>query len=248
MKRPKRLWARLLLVAALATTGSVIGASPAQADDASFLWSSADQHYLTDCGRFWPSTGYFQTQYVPGDNYIARLDFTMTQAQINSLDCVSHYLELDFRIFGFSTPSEWEGYSVSTNIPGAIHDVATMDYALNKATPGVTRIRATDFQAGVEYHADVIFNQPLVSADGSPRVSIEWVPSYWASSVAEQAFCALWRPSMGDAECVFGKTRVYLSHGYNNNVSLIFTKLQVMNRAEAVAKARDAGIGAEPPS
>jgi len=210
-----------MLVTTFAATGAVMGVSAAHAADTSFLLP-ADQHYLADCGRFWPSTGYFQTTHISGDNYVATLDFKMTQSQINSLECVSPYLELDFHIFGFSTPSEWDRYSVSTNIPGAIHDVATMDYALNDATPGLTRIRAADLQAGTEYHADVIFNQPLVPANGSPRVSIEWVPSYWASSVAEQGFCALWRQSMGDAECVFGKTRVYLSHAYNNNVSLIF--------------------------
>ncbi len=225
--------ARLALVATFVAVGVVATSSAAQASEADGFVLPPDVHYYTSCGRYWPSTGYFQTTSAPGTNYVATMDFTLTQPQINALACVSAYLELDFRIFGFQLPGtpvpysdnclpgQWDNYTVSTNIPGAIHDIATSDYSCKTSTPGVTDIRVSQLQPGVEYYASVSFNLPLNSSWGSPRVSMEWVPSYWAASPAEATFCAVYQHDT-DANCVFGLTRVYLSHGYNNGVSLIF--------------------------
>ncbi len=146
----------------------------------------------------------------------------MTQAQIDSLLCVAPYLELDFQIRGFTVPSEWDGYTAWTNLPGAIHDVATSDYATDVSSPGVTRIHSAQLQAGVQYQVSVAFDLPLSPSGGEPRVSVQWAPSYWAASLPQQAFCTLWRPLMGDAECIFPRATAKLSRAYNNNESFIF--------------------------
>ncbi len=218
---------RVLMLAggiALAIVSTLfIAAPPAWAADQNFL-KSQDVHYLNQCGRFWPSTGMFQTTHVGGGAYDATLRFRLTQAEKNALSCVGPYLELDFRLFGFNTPSEWDGYSVYTDIPGAIHDTAKSDGA-DEATPAVTRIKASELTVDHEYYATVsFFGLPL---SGAPQVSIQWVPSYWASSAPQKLLCATAGLIYGDAMCIFGKTRVYLSDGYNNNAPLIFDGYRV---------------------
>lgn len=216
MFQTRRIGAVVLAVFAVI----IFTAGSAQASDENFL-SSQDKHYLTECGRFWPSTGSFQTSQESG-NYSATLVFKLTKSQKKALECVSPYLELDFRIFGFDAPAEWDNYSASGTIPGAIHDTAKDDKS-KEATPGITGIKVADLVPDREYRTTISFSLPRTKNDAKgPRVSIEWVPSYVASSIPERAVCSTAIFSKVDAMCIFGKTRAFLSHGYTNNTSLTF--------------------------
>lgn len=179
------------------------------------------------CGQYWPSKGIFQTTReayeVPSDNplgnrnldnYGAVLTFRLTQAEKDDLLCVGEYLEIDFHLFGLATPAEWDAYTVSTNIPGAVHDTAATDSA-DQATPGLTYIRVSDLIVNHDYYAGISFTGLWPNNDGKPRVSFEWVPSRWASTIPEIAFCKEFR-ILGDAMCIFGITRAFLSHGYTH--------------------------------
>jgi len=202
----------------LVSMASLMSAGPAHAGQ-NFLEDSGLK-YSTKCGKFWPSSGMFQTM-RDGDEFSAKLVFKLTEGQKKSLLCVSDFLELDFRLFGFKAPSEWDNYTTSSNIPGAVHDTAKDDSG-NGVTPGLTGIKVSDLVPNREYSATVSFSLPLVNDSLGPRVSFEWVPSYWAASPAEKSVCHVLgggTPNM----CVFGTdARVYLSHGYNNKVSLPF--------------------------
>jgi uncharacterized RmlC-like cupin family protein len=182
----------------------------------------------------------FQTT-SSGSEYAATLRLQLTQSEKDALACVDQYLELDFRVFGFTVPGWWDGYSVSTDIPGAIHDTAVSDSSSNP-TPGVTRIKVSSLAVNHEYYATVNFSGIPLSGSGAPRVSFEWVPSYWATSGLEGNFCTLTRAYYGDAMCIFSKTRAYLSHGYNNNVSLIFDGYRIWQFGPS------SPTGASPPS
>lgn len=190
--------------------------SPAQAAEQNFLEQS-EVHYLNRCGKFWPSSGMFRTTELSG-NYTATLRFKLTQTERTALACVDQYLELDFHIRGFNVPSEWDSYDVQTDIPGAIHDTAKDDPAGNEATPGLTKIRVTDLVPNHEYYATVRFGLPV---SGAPRVSFEWVPSYFATSFSQITLCSFTLSIYGPAMCYFPKTRVYLSHGYNDRTCSI---------------------------
>jgi uncharacterized RmlC-like cupin family protein len=220
MVKTKRALARLLGVVIAMITMLLVAASPAQAADVDFLEAS-EVHYLNQCGKFWPSTGVFRTTELTG-SYIATLHFKLTQAEKNALACIDPYLELDFHIRGFNVSGEWDDYTVNTDIPGAVHDSARDDDAGNEGTPGLTNIRVSSIVPNRDYYATITFSLSPSSDPKGPRVSFEWVPSYWASLPQEVAFCNIFLVFYGPSMCVFPKTRAYLSHGYLNNTSLVF--------------------------
>lgn len=213
----KRLAVRMAGIT-LACAASFMITAPAHAADTDFI-KDADVHYLQQCGRFWPSVGRFQTTH-DGNEFSAQLVFKLSAAQKKALLCVDEFLELDFHILGFKAPAEWDGYSVTSDIPGAVHDTAKEDRS-SDATPGVTNIKVADLVPNREYSATINFSLPLANDPKGPRVSIEWVPSHWASGLDEKAVCYVGGFGTPDM-CIFGTTRAYLSHGYTNVVSLPF--------------------------
>lgn len=172
--------------------------------------------YAISCGVFWPTTGEFSTVHFPGTNgWSATYRFTLTQSQIDALRCIGELVEIDFVLNGVEVSREWEDYSISSDLNGAIHDVAASDLSANQ-TPAVTRIYTNTLQANREYYATVSwFDTPLRPSEGDPAVAVQWVPSRWAASLPELTLCNLYRNITwpGDAWCIFGKTRVFLSRG-----------------------------------
>jgi len=221
MKHKSSRVARALIAFATVVTSTLaVFAGPATADEASPFVNDDGRAHYDRCGRFWPSTGSFQTLYEPVlfDGYSVTLGFTLTVDEIEALRCVDEYLELDFRLYGFKVPRQWDGYTFSSNLPGAIHDVATSDFSTTEPVPAVTGIFVDDLSAGTHYYASISFDERLDPDGGSPKVSIDWVPSHWASSFLEREFCgaALLLTFFNHAECIFGTTRVFLSDGYVN--------------------------------
>jgi hypothetical protein len=203
----------------------IVAPTAAHAGYDGFL-ADSDDHYVTECGRFWPTTDTFHTS-TGGDRFAATWDFTLTQGQLDALKCIeskysAKYLELDFRLFDFAGPNGWDGYQIDgTDLPSAVHDVAWMDSAAN-ATPGLTGIVVDNLHAGHSYYAGISWSgglQPV--SGGKPRVSFQWVPSYWASSLAEKAVCNSHGGSAG--WCVFGKVTAFVSHGLRNTFSVQFS-------------------------
>jgi hypothetical protein len=210
--------------------GALVGPAPADAAAYGDFLALADYHYADECGSFWPTTDTFHTA-VSGSHFAASWDFTLTQSQLDSLKCLerryhTRFVELDFRLFDFTGPDSWDGYQVdgATNAPGAVHDVAWMDTAAG-ATPGVTSISVDSLQAGRSYHAGISWSGGLQpKPGGTPRVSFQWVPSYWASNPAEQVVCGShYRSPADNGWCVFGKVTAYDSHGLRSHTSVLFS-------------------------
>lgn len=177
---------------------------------------TAFKSYL-DYGQYWPSTGRFQTTAI-GSEYSAFFYFKLTETEKEALLRVDDYLELDFPIRGFKTASEWEGYSITTNLPGGVKDTGFNDKK-NEPYPGVTGIKVSDLVAGVEYFAGINFSYLEVdqSDEKGPRVAFEWQVSHWASSsdLREMTSCArgFWSPEW----CIFKTVSVNVSHGHTAN-------------------------------
>ena len=226
-RRRKRRRTSVLLVAGVALALIMGSASGARAGWGGFL-ADADDHYAAECGSFWPTSATFATT-RDGRSFSARWRFTLTQAQIDSLSCLSsryraEFIELDFRLFDFTGPNDWDGYTTTSSLPGAVHDVGWRDKA-SEATPGVTAVAVRHLRAGTSYTTTVAWSSGLTPVPGGkPRVSFELVPSYWAKSSKERLFCSAHRSQAG--WCIFGQTRAYVSHGLRGTVSVPFSGTQ----------------------
>lgn len=162
---------------------------------------------------WWPTSGQLSTYHVSNSGYEASFSFTLTKEQRDNLRCVSAVLEIDFQLHGFLVPPEWDRYVVySTDLPGAIHDVAASDVNPFGATPAVTRIHTSLLEYDRVYHATLVWpNEPYPFGvqpipGQQPSVSINWVPSYWADwniNFIEKAVCEAFRKRGGDAWCIF---------------------------------------------
>lgn len=222
-----RRWTQLVVGFIVSATILAMGASQAHAGYDGFLYDSED-HYAKECGRFWPTTNTFETT-RSGNSFSATWRLTLTQGQIDALKCISSkygapYLELDFRLFDFTGPNDWDKYSATSTLPNAIHDVGWMDKA-SSATPGVTNVSIARLTAGTAYYTKVGWSSGLSPVSGGkPRVSFEFVPSYWAKSTPARTLCRAKSNSPG--WCIFGQTRAYVSHGLRGNVSVPFSGSQ----------------------
>ena len=135
----------------------------------------------TNCAYedYFPSRGAVKTvaNTTPtGKVYGVRLEFKLAQTEINALKCFASHVELDFNVYGFNLPMEWEYYSVYSNLPGAVHDVAASDYT--DQVPGVTGIQVNNLRAEASYYATLWWSAPRTQT--IPVVNIRWIPSYWA--------------------------------------------------------------------
>ena len=191
----KRLLVRLLL--ALALTGAVaINATPAQADGAAGCTSP-----------WWPTSGAVSTT-TSGTITTATFAFVLTPGELANLQCVAPLLEIDFHLEGVQVPPQWDDYIVySTNLPGAMHDVAAGDF--NSSTPGVTGIYVRGdggLHAGHNYWVTLAWQQLPALSGQAPGFWIGWVPSHIVdfSDPWDEVYCAVapydWR---GQAWCVF---------------------------------------------
>ena len=127
----------------------------------------------------WPHNGHIQNIRGPGANdYSATFEFTLSTAELCRLQQQSKYLEIDFALSGFVAPAGWEDYKMSSDMPGAIHDVAFGDPA-NAPTPAPTRIRTADLKAGRLYYTNIKWSLPL-QAGQQPQIKFRWVPSHYA--------------------------------------------------------------------
>ena len=194
MRRSRKRLARVLL--ALCVVASVaLWSQPASADGA------------VGCNqKWWPTKGAVTTS---GSGVVtATFAFQLTPGELANLQCVAPYLEIDFRLEGVSAPPWWDNYIVaSTNLPGAVHDVAVGD--VDYANPGVTAINVrgeNGLHAGTNYWVTLAWQQLPATPGQTPGFWIAWTPSHWAQHpVLEMPYCAvspydLWR---GPAWCVF---------------------------------------------
>ena len=227
----KRLRWKALIVA-LTVIGTMVVSVSARASEFVAL---ADQHYVDECrGAYWPGRNTFETQ-VTSAGYVIGWKFKLSQSEVDALMCLkarygADFVEVDFRTFGFIGQDNWDAYWVTgTNLPSAVHDVAAEDTAPNMS-PGVTSVNVARLEAEKDYYVGIAWNNGTgISPDISQtqRVSFEWLPSRWASSVPEQYVCGShWQSVQDDGWCIFGITRVYVSHGYRDNVSVPFSGQQ----------------------
>jgi|GEM_PF-2887447 len=154
---------------------------------------------------WWPHQGAIRSALLNG-TYSVTLEFKLSQAEANNLRCVSELLELDFHLSGFNLPPQWEGYTASSNLPGAVHDTALSDFTV--ATPGLTRIFTNQLVAGANYFAAISWSASTTSS--TPSVSVNWVPSYWADMrnplEADLCIMAIQLNLTGyEGYCVFGE-------------------------------------------
>ncbi|HKX24539.1 MAG TPA: hypothetical protein VJM46_04835, partial [Candidatus Saccharimonadales bacterium] len=122
--------------------------------------------------------------------------------EIENLRCFATRLEIDFVLWGFDLPENWMGYVISSNLPGAAHDVAYDDEG-HPWRPAVTGILTNQLQAGKAYYATLWWIGAPTQPE--PEFEIAWVPSYWgmeSSNPAEALLCKAWNYSPG--WCVFG--------------------------------------------
>ncbi|MGD8374445.1 MAG: hypothetical protein PVI21_06345, partial [Candidatus Woesebacteria bacterium] len=130
--------------------------------------------------------------------YEVGIGFELTQEQVNQLSCHGNYLEIDFQLHGFNLPNQWEGYSVFSNLPGAMHDVATSDFGSDNQVPAVTGIvtdlaKSNHIKAYTSYYAGIHFSG--VSTNRAPSVAVNWVPSAtpdrrpWNTAQFESMLC-----------------------------------------------------------
>ena len=185
-------------------------------------------HYYDNCGQFWPSSGVFKTE-TDGIFYSATLVFSLTQEEKDNLLCVNEhsaegysdeeYIEIEFQIFGFDTPTWWEQYDITTNMPRGIKDTPVGDNP-EELRPAITGIKVEDLDVGVEYYAGITFDGQGLGYDddetSGARVSYIWQVSHWATTLNpyEEPYCLA---ENGAPEwCVFKTADVFLSHGYTN--------------------------------
>jgi hypothetical protein len=220
--RVRALFAALVAAILLAPSTPALAntATPTGTHSVETNFLNGENTYYNRCGRYWPSKGSFET-YRSSTSYEAALHFKLTAAEKIALnECVrsnfqENTLEIDFTLHGFYTPGGWDGYSVHTNLPGAVHDTAALDGA-NHSSPGVTNVTINSLGVGVDYSVIVAWNDTQVSPKpGSiPRVSIEWMPSHTAREM--ELYCLPF-VVLSPAYCVFGTGgRVFLSGGYYN--------------------------------
>ncbi|MGD8374008.1 MAG: hypothetical protein PVI21_04075, partial [Candidatus Woesebacteria bacterium] len=157
--------------------------------------------------NFAPDNGAIKTNGpMDGDVYAATLEFYLTDQQVNNLQCLSEYLEIDFHLYGFALPGSWSNYTVYTNLPSAWHDTPLFD---DDVTPAVTGIKTADLTT-TRYHV-TLWWRANKKVD-TPTVQINFVPSYWASAFknpAEWSFCQLMHNA--PPYCVFGQNSFLLS-------------------------------------
>jgi hypothetical protein len=180
-----------------------------------FLETDKTGHFKK-CGQFWPSSGMFRTE-TNGFDYSAALTFRLTQEEKDALVCVDEYLEIEFQLLGFNVPNWWEGYTISTNLPGGTKDTAIGDTG-NIAKPAITGIKSADLVVGTDYYAGISFNGLDFDKDDSDgaRVSYVFQVSHWASPIkpSEGPYCIA--NNMALEWCIFKTVEVFLSHGYTN--------------------------------
>ncbi len=220
--RYQRFRCYLALIAIVAAISLVVPTSPSSARSDSDFLAPGDTlalSYYDNCGRFWPSSGVFQTE-VENGAYETTWEFRLTNSQWVSLQCLKNrygaeFVELDFRLIGFEGVTSWNNYVITgTNLPGAIHDEGFTDLARD-ASPGVTNIHVDDLRTSVTYYVSLAWNDSggLYADSTRPqRVSFEWVPSHWSrtGNATETVSCANSIPSQNWAWCIFPNVRAYV--------------------------------------
>lgn len=172
----------------------------------------ARRAFAEDCsglagGRWWPSIAELKTSHQPGStSYSATFQFRLTDDQLRELRCQANYLEIDFELHGFLAQAEWDDYEETDNIPGGIHDTAESDNNLLLPRPAVTAIRTNELQPNTSYWATVSWSTamtgPIQERHGEQQsVSIDWIPSHWANTAEQVAFCAA--RALRPAWCIF---------------------------------------------
>jgi len=175
---------------------------------------------LQECGRYWPSEWVVSTARSSNDTFKFGFAFRLDQAEIDAITCADEYLEIDFRLHDFGLPPNFDEYAVSSDLPGALHDVNFRDQS---PTPAVTRVRTDLLTADQTYRTWIEFQWPDAAADAA--VSIDVVPSHWSGVhrwpdggpgqlANEHAACAIGLVTRNGAWCVFGTTRYRLTDTY----------------------------------
>jgi hypothetical protein len=92
------------------------------------------QNALAQCKQdgYWATSGHVHASVSPArgkeKNFTLRVEFTMTQDQVNISRCVGAYIEFDNELDGFSLPNQWDNYTAASNLPGWLHDLAVSDF------------------------------------------------------------------------------------------------------------------------
>lgn len=205
---------RLLAVFAVLTGISLLSSGPAQAYGSMAI----------ACGSYAPSTGWVNSIVDPAEGnentYTLRVDFVMNAAEVSAAQCAGDYVEVSARIKGFSLPDQFDDYSVATDIPGAVHDLANSDDS-SSLSPGVTAIPTADLVPDQWYYFELQWQDDGAEGD-MPHFNLEWAASHWANQHAgdgwvtaakEKGACALRNGSGNDAWCIFA----HETHDWSGN-------------------------------
>ena len=109
-------------------------------------------------GSYAPTTGWVNagSVHLSGDEqlFTLRVDFVMTEDQLTALRCAGEYLEISAPLRGFSLPDQFDGYSVSSDLPEYLHDLANFDDS-SSLSPGLTRVPTTAIEANRWYYLEL---------------------------------------------------------------------------------------------
>lgn len=161
---------------------------------------------------FAPTTGWVNagSVHLSGDEqlFTLRVDFVMTEDQLTALRCAGEYLEISAPLRGFSLPDQFDGYSVSSDLPEYLHDLANFDDS-SSLSPGLTRVPTTAIEANRWYYLELKWQDDDVPGS-TAEAGLLFDPSHWAGTqgnlitkAKENEACAIGLASGNDAWCIF---------------------------------------------
>lgn len=137
-----------------------------------------------------------------GTFFAVTYEFSLSRQERDTLVCLQDWLEIEAPIAGFDLPDWWDEYTVSTNIPGALHDIDASD---TEPSPAVTAIWTGDLQPDTWYYFTLSWSAQM-SESAVPQVTVRWVPAHWSSTFhpIEGPACGVSVFSGNPAWCIFG--------------------------------------------
>lgn len=229
MRTTKSAFAILMIIVA-SVFGVASQAAPAAAES------------IEQCGNaYYPSYSEVVTERY-GTFFAVTFGFELSQHERDTLVCLQDWLEIEAPIAGFSLPDWWDEYTVSTNLPGALHDIDASD---TEPVPAVTRIWTGDLQPNTWYYVTLMWDAHVPDHQ-TPYVTVQWVPAYWSQDMGfngiERVSCNVAGGYSGnDAWCIFGANGQQV-----NMVQRIYGGLLPFNHG-AVTYPLDSGIPSTAP-
>ena len=156
---------------------------------------------------YWPTTGLITT--ANGAQHSVTLNFTLTQTQMNALQCLGGYLKMDFTSLDAGVSGG--NYTLTTNVP-SVKDIAIVLGSNSGFTPGVTGVGLGSLVAGHSYTVTATWT----GGNAHPTFSADWIGAHVATSFFEKSTCQRGQSQGTQAWCFFQTStfRHSLTGGY----------------------------------